>query len=300
MLSALLLSFVLFALAGAQDTICQKYSKALGVTQVQLMTTIVNAVVTAEVSDPAIKLFFDGTLPPGSINFLTNQSAFNRLAANLIAFFGAAIGCNAPDFPQYRGNKDMKKVHMFMPIDYDTFEMFNTIFIGALAKLGVDAGDQAAIRGVLDTFAGSIINPRIICGKYAQALGVTEVQLMQTVVSAVVKAELGEPTVLPFFNGMTPPGSINFLTNGTAFQNLAGNLVAFFGGALGCNQDFPPYRGNPSMKEVHAKMPITMAIFSNFNNVFQQTLGNLGVSRGDQLTIRGILDSFAQFIVNSK
>jgi len=297
MLFALILSLALFS--ASADTICEKYSKALGVTQTQLMNTIVTAVVTAEVSDPAIKLFFDGTLPPGSVNFLNNQSAFNRLAMNLVAFFGAAIGCNDPNFPAYRGNKDMKAVHKFMPIDYDTFEMFNTIFIGALAKLGVDGGDQTAIRGVLDSFASAIINPRIICGKYAEALGVTEVQLMQTVVSAVVKAELGEPTVLPFFNGMTPPGSINFLTNTSAFQVLAGNLVSFFGGARGCNQMFPPYRGNPSMKMVHAKMPITQAIFSNFNNVFQQTLGNLGVSRGDQLTIRGILDSFAQFIVNT-
>jgi len=122
---------------------------------------------------------------------------------------------------------------------------------------------------------------------------------MQTVVSAVVKAELGEPSVLPFFNGQTPPGSINFLTNSSAFNNLAGNLVAFFGGALGCSKDFPQYRGNPSMKMVHAKMPITDVIFSNFNNVFQMTLGNLGVSKGDQMTIRFILDSFAQFIVNT-
>jgi len=186
-----------------------------------------------------------------------------------------------------------------MPIDYDTFETFNTVFIRALAKLGVDGPDQAAIRGVLDSFAGAIINPRIICGKYARALGVTEVQLMTTVVTAVVKAELGEPTVLPFFNGQVPTGSINFLTNQTAFMNLAANLVAFFGGALGCDQQFPPFTGNRNMRMVHARMPITQTIFSNFNNVFQSAVGNLGVSRGDQLTIRGILDSFAQFIVNS-
>jgi len=297
MIYVVLLSLVLFASA---DTICEKYSKALGVSQAKLMETIVTAVVTAEVSDPGIKLFFDGTLPAGSINFLTNTSAFNRLAANLIAFFGAAIGCNDPLFPVYNGNKNMKAVHKFMPIDYDAFEKFNTIFIQALAKLGVDSGDQSTIRGVLDSFAPAIINPRIICGKYAEALGVTQLELMQTVVTAVVKAELGERTVLPFFNGQTPAGSINFLTNQSAFKNLAGNLVAFFGGALGCTKNFPAYRGNPSMKEVHALMPITDAIFSNFNNVFQMTLGNLGVSGGDQRTIRAILDSFAQFIVNTQ
>jgi len=292
---------VFYACAEQQaQTICQKYAQALGLSQIQLMTAIVNAVVTAEVSDPAVRLFFDGSVPQGSINFLANTSAFNRLAANLISFFGAAVGCTDPLFPVYRGNPDMKKVHMFMPIDYDTFEMFNTIFIGALAKLGVDQPDQAAIRGVLDSFAGAIVNPRIICGKYSRALGVSELALMQTVVTAVVKAELAEPTVLPFFNGQVPPGSINFLTNVSGYNNLAGNLVAFFGGALGCDQNFPAYTGNRNMRMVHSRMPITQNIFSNFNNAFQMALGNLGVARGDQMTIRSILDSFAQFIVNSK
>jgi len=292
---------VLASLSFVQSqTICEKYSRALGLGQVQLMQTIVTAVVNAEVAYPGVRLFFDGSVPRGSINFLGNTSAFNRLAANLIAFFGAAIGCTDPGFPRYTGNPDMKKVHMFMPIDFDTFENFNTIFIRALAQLGVDVGDQSKIRGVLDSFGSSIINPRIICNKYATALGMTEVQLMTAVVLAVVKAELGEPSVLPFFNGQVPAGSINFLTNTSAFSVLAANLVAFFGEALGCDQNFPPYQGNRNMKMVHARMPITQAVFSNFNNAFQMALGNLGVTNGDQRTIRAILDSFGQFIVNTQ
>jgi len=294
----LVLAIVSFVTAAeVQQTLCQKYSRALGLTQIQLMTTVVSAVVADEVADPHIRLFFDGTLPPGSTNFLNNTNAFNALAGGLIAFFGGALGCNDPGFPKYTG-ANMAVVHSRMPIDRDTFEKFNSIFIGTLAKLGVSAEDQGAIGGVLATFAGQIVNPRVICGKYAFALGITEVQLMSAAVTAVVKKELADPTILPFFNGQVPAGSTNFLTNATAFNRLASNLVAFFGAALGCNVNFPAYTGPKDMKALHAKMPISNIVFSNFNNNFQNALGDLGVGMGDQLTVRGILNSFSAAIVN--
>jgi len=264
------------------------------------MTTIVGAVVADEVADPMVVLFFDGTLPPGSINFLKNTSAFNHLAGGLVAYFGEKLGCTDPAFPKYTGERDMKKLHMKMPIDRDLFDRFVSIFIGALGKLGVSPDDQSTIGVFLDTFAANIVNPRTICGKYAAALGITEVQLMTTVIQAVVKKELSDDSILPFFNGKVPAGSIDFLTNTSAFNRLAGNLVAFFGGALGCNKDFPAYTGNPSMKQVHALMPITDNLFSNFNNNLQQAVANLGVGRGDQTTIRTLLDGFQQFIVNTQ
>lgn len=90
--------------------ICPKYARALGVTQQGLMTTVVGAVVTKEVSDPAIVGFFNGTLPPGSTNFLTSKPDFDRLAGNLVAFFGAPLGCTDPAFPKYTGVTDMKVI----------------------------------------------------------------------------------------------------------------------------------------------------------------------------------------------
>jgi len=225
-LIALFLAFTLAEVT--QQTLCQKYSQALGVTQVQLMTSVVSAVVTAEVSDTRIRLFFDGTLPPGSTNFLNNTSELTRLANNLVAYFGAALGCNDASFPRYMGNPDMKAVHMKMPIDYDTFDRFNSLFVGVLRKLGVDSNDASAIGAMLESFAPKIVNPLVLCGKYSAALGLTEVEFMIDVITTVVKTELKDLTILPFFNGQTPPGSTNFLTNKTAFDRLAGNLVAFF------------------------------------------------------------------------
>jgi len=45
-------------------------------------------------------------------------------------------------------------------------------------------------------------------------------------------------------------------------------------------------------------MPITMTIFSNFNNHIIQSLGDLGVSSADQLTVSRVLMSFSGSIVN--
>jgi len=193
----------------------------------------------------------------------------------------------------------MKAVHMNMPIDYDTFNRFNSLFIGALRRLGVTSADASMIGSFLASFAPNIVNPRTLCGKYSSALGLSEVQFMITVITNVVKTELKDPSILPFFNGQVPAGSINFLTNKTQFDRLAGNLVAYFGGALGCTRNFPAYRGNPSMQQVHARMPITDMIFSNFNNNLQNTAANLGFGMGDQLTLRFLLDSFQKQIVNT-
>jgi truncated hemoglobin YjbI len=283
----------------AQSSICEKYATALGVSQVGLMQTVVTQIVRAEVSDPLVVLFFNGMVPRGSTNFLNNTAALNRLVGGLIAYFGRALGCNDPSFPVYTGEQDMKKLHAHMPIDQDAFARFTSIFIITLRKIGVQEADLSTINSLLNSFAVNIVNPTTICPKYSQALGISELDLMTAVITTVVKKELADPTILPFFNGQVPSGSTNFLTNTTEFKRLAGNLIAFFGGALGCTSPgFPRYRGNPDMKALHARMPITAAIFSNFNNNLVQALGDLGVSSADQVTIRRVLDTFSGAIVN--
>jgi len=279
-------------------TICEKYAGALKLSQIQLMNTIVNKIVQNEVADPLVRLFFDGTAPPGSTNFLNNTGALTGLASSLVSFFGGALGCNDPTFPKYTGDTDMKRVHARMPIDQDTFSRFNAIFVQTLRSLGVVESDLSTINGLLDSFALAIVNPTTICPKYAGALEITQIKLMTAVITAVVKKELADPQILPFFNGQVPPGSTNFLTNTTAYNKLAGNLISFFGGALGCVEPgFPKYTGNPSMKQVHQRMPITQSLFSDFNNNLIQALGDLGVTSADQLTVRRVLDTFQSGIV---
>lgn len=72
-----------------------------------------------------------------------------------------------------------------MPISAVEFTRFNDLFISTLTDLGVDPVDGSLFRDVLDSFGPDIINPSYICGKYASALGVTQIALMQTIVTQV-------------------------------------------------------------------------------------------------------------------
>jgi len=101
--------------------------------------------------------FFDGTVPPGSTNFLNNSQAFQGLAVSLIAFFGAALGCNEPGFPRYNGNPSMKAVHNQMPISAQVFDNFNTNFITALTDAGVTPADRQTVRDILNSFREAIV-----------------------------------------------------------------------------------------------------------------------------------------------
>jgi len=264
------------------------------------MVTVVSAILVAEVSNPKIVPFFDGTKPPGSTNFLSNQAAFKALSNGLVAFFGAALGCNQAGFPKYTGPTDMR-FHQNMRIGKVEFDLFNDIFINTLATLGVSFADQMTIRGVLNSFASAIINPTVqsICEKYAAALGLNQTALMENVVLNVVLAEVTNPRIVIYFNGTKPPGSTNFLNNQAALNNLLDGLVAFFGAALGCNAPtFPKYTGPQDMRALHQPMGIGKTDFNLFNDIFVNKLAMLGVDLGDQATIRSVLDSFAGAIIN--
>lgn len=131
-----------------------------------------------------------------------------------------------------------------MPIGLKEFNLFNSIFNTTIAGLGVDRPDQITVKSLLDSFAPQIVNPAAICPKYAKALGVTQIKLMTDIVTAVVNAEVADPAILPFFNGVSPPGSRNIVGSPAEVNRVAGGLVAFFGGALGCTETgFPKYTG---------------------------------------------------------
>lgn len=281
------------------ETLCQKYSRITNKTQVKLMTDLVSAIVAAEVANPKIKPFFDGTAPPNSINFLNNTAQFNRLAGGLISFFGAALGCIDPTFPRYTGPKDLQKVHQFMPLGGEEFKIFNDIFIQTLGASGVTAPDQAAIRALLDSFYDVIVQPKAICPKYAKVVtGGNQTALMYAIVQAVVTAELGEPTIKIYFDGTKPVGSKNIAGTPSLAQKLIDDLVAFFGAALGCRDaTFPKFAGNGDMRDLHKFMGIDRKDFDKFNDIFITTLGTLGVDTFDRTTIRRVLDSFAPPIV---
>lgn len=90
------------------QTICEKYSTALNLSQMNFMDTVVNQVLEDELANPTIRVFFDGTAPAGSTDFTKSTTNFSTLTGHFTTFFGSALGCNDPAFPKYTGNMDMK------------------------------------------------------------------------------------------------------------------------------------------------------------------------------------------------
>jgi len=277
--------------------ICPKYANALQLSQIDLMNAIVDAVVTAEVTNSSIAPFFNGQKPPGSPNILGDTNEVARVKAGLVAFFGGVLGCTEAGFPRYTG-PDMASIHQKMLISRLEFDIFNELFINTLAGLNVAPGDLVTVRGILDSTSLQIVSPATICPKYATALNLKQIDLMGAIVGAVVQKEVADPEIKPFFDGTSPPGSINILADPNEVNRVAGGLVAFFGGALGCTEaGFPKYQG-ADMRTVHAKMPISLSTQLKFNSLFDTTLGELQVDDRDRQTVREVLATFNSQIVN--
>jgi len=141
-----------------QETICTYYTRALnaGSADANQQTSTIDAIVTravlgnSTVTQPAVqgivaataptKKYFDGSIAciftggstPGTTNFLANGGNnvdFQALEAKLVAFFGTALGCNAPGFvsASAAGNRgSMWQVHQFMMITDSEMQYFIT------------------------------------------------------------------------------------------------------------------------------------------------------------------------------
>jgi len=139
-----------------------------------------------------------------------------------------------------------------------------------------------------------------ICAKYSRLLNITQKQLLTTVIDNFIP-KLFAPTsaILKYFNGVTPPGSLNFLTNPRALNALKEGFVSFFGGVLKCNDPrFPTYLG-ADIGTVHAFMGISENEFDLFNSLFISILSAIGASSQDQTTALELLESTKPYIVGS-
>jgi len=142
-------------------TFCDKYAFALNLTDVALVTSVVGATVTAVVAPTSpIKIFFDGTQPAGSLNFLdpANGAALTALENGLVAFFGMAgvLGCTDEGYPTYTGGT-LASIHQPMMINDTQFDFFVTSLLNVLTADKVAAGDVAAVNAVLQTTRSAIV-----------------------------------------------------------------------------------------------------------------------------------------------
>jgi len=286
---------------GNTNSICDRYSRALKITNLQLLQSVVNGTVTAVVAKQApTKKYFDGRQPPGSTNFLTNPAALASLQNSLVNFFFGPLGCTDRPLRNYTG-RSMKSVHSGMSINDADFTFFVNALLGVLTKSGVTPVDVKTVRGVLESTRKDIVTVKAasICDKYSRALKLSNAQLVTTIVNNTIKLLVG-PTAptKKYFDGTKPAGSTNFLRNPVALAGLTKSLVNFFWAPLGCSIDRPPrvYTGG-SMKDVHASMGINNAEMTFFKNALSQVLTKAGVAAADVKTVAGVIESLRSQIV---
>jgi len=139
------------------QSFCNRYSSALKVTNLQLLTLVVNQTVVAVVTDPITKPFFDGTANAGETNFLDpkNSAKLTNLENQLVQFFGMLLGCSDGTITPY-GGPTMEVVHQPLHITGAAFEAFINDLCTVLTNNGVAAADVASVNSALQTFSTQI------------------------------------------------------------------------------------------------------------------------------------------------
>jgi len=140
------------------QSICDRYSRALSLTNKQLVTTVVTGtfgrITTA--NSPIVK-YFNGVKPPGSTDYLRkNKNALPGLVNGLVTFFGDALGCGDGTIAKYAGGT-MKQVHGKMGINANEFFFFNQQVLAVMRKAGVVMADLRAVDGVLNSTRADIV-----------------------------------------------------------------------------------------------------------------------------------------------
>jgi len=285
-------------------SLCNKYSTALGLTNLQLITFVVNETFnTLLAPNHPLRGFFDGRIPSGSTDFTSNPTAAANLFNKLVQFFGAALGCGDPTFPPYVPTSSLQAIHSAMPIATFEFNTFNNVILGILTAAHVAPEDVAAVRAVLQSTKPAICNQGDcragICDRYSDALNITNVQLMTTLVTNTFVALINSP-LRSYFNASVRGTTKNFITDLTRQGQLVNGLVSFFGQAavLSCTDvGFPAYTG-ADMTATHIAFPIGPGEFDLFNTLLLGVARSAGVVQSDLTAIGAVLESTRPAVCN--
>jgi len=154
--------------AGCADyhtpTLCEKWateSTKFNGDQLAMMTAVVTGVFTALVGNSSTKVFFDGTVPCGSRDFVDNTIIQGVLVTELVAFFGSAgvLGCTDGGYPQYTGNPDMGQVHEYMPITEFIYDSFVNTLVEVVQ--GALTGDVPSLTADLTAVGSLLYSPGV-------------------------------------------------------------------------------------------------------------------------------------------
>jgi len=139
-----------------KQTLCEKYSSGLTISNLQLLQTIVDQTVSGVVNNQVTLPYFNGQQPVGSTNFLSDANALANLKKGLVSFFGGALGCSDGTIENYSG-ADLLTVHKHMFVSEDAFNNFNAILLGVMKSSGVTPEDLNTVRGVLEGTKAQIV-----------------------------------------------------------------------------------------------------------------------------------------------
>jgi len=188
----------------------------------------------------------------------------------------------------------MHDAHSRLFINYFEFAQFNRIIIGIMDDAGVSSDDQKTVANVLNTLRGAVCidgDCANLCNAYSVPFNLDNLDLIGEVVDGTVSKALGSANLRQYFNGQTPPGSIDFTSSPNLFAMLRNHLIEFFGMALGCtDRTIGVYNGR-SLRDAHRFMGINLATFKEFNNAIVATLNAAGVRQNDVANVARVLDS---------
>jgi len=295
----ILLSVCFFAISQSQSqSICDRYSKALGISNLALITVVVNGTENALLGNSTTAPFFNGNRPTGSTDFTKGGAALTALTNGLVTFFGGALGCTDGTILKYTGPA-LDAIHKPMGITPLVSDTFNQLLVGVTAAKGVVQADQDAITVVLNSVTPLIVFPPTICDKYATLLGITGFQLMAVVVNGTEAGLLGNSTTAPFFNGQTPAGSTDFTRGGPSLAKLTFGLITFFGqfGVLSCTDGTVPKYPDLTLVVIHQPMGITGLVFDTFNQILTGVTAANGVIPADNAQIYAVLETTRTAVV---
>eukprot|EP01097_Dermamoeba_algensis_P011192 TRINITY_DN856_c0_g1_i1.p1 TRINITY_DN856_c0_g1~~TRINITY_DN856_c0_g1_i1.p1 ORF type:complete len:261 (+),score=98.85 TRINITY_DN856_c0_g1_i1:103-885(+) len=141
------------------ESLCDKYSRILNTTNSRLLGSLVTGFFGQWAGDSSpIKRWFDGTFPPGTENYVGNETLRNSLAGSIISFLALpnGLGCTDGTVGPYTG-RTMRASHTGLMITNSAFSVFVTQAAGVLEGAGVAAADIGAIGGYLEGFRTTIV-----------------------------------------------------------------------------------------------------------------------------------------------
>eukprot|EP00027_Filamoeba_sp_ATCC50430_P001716 CAMPEP_0168556602 /NCGR_PEP_ID=MMETSP0413-20121227/8972_1 /TAXON_ID=136452 /ORGANISM="Filamoeba nolandi, Strain NC-AS-23-1" /LENGTH=188 /DNA_ID=CAMNT_0008587563 /DNA_START=35 /DNA_END=601 /DNA_ORIENTATION=+ len=154
-----------------------------------------------------------------------------------------------------------------------------------------------ALLGLHSAYAGVCTNQTILTD-----LGSTQLEFMTGLIQGTLNVIANDGSYLePFFDGTTPEGSIDYVDNSTATDELVSGMVAYFAATAPFNctdSNIPVYTNTKSLKEIHKNMPIDESAFNIFNAAMLGVLQGMGVSEDDQTAVLNLLTSTKSDICN--